>query len=39
VLINPLGCYEERRYGSREEMIAQILSVFDVSARKQQLRH
>ena len=29
VLENPLGCYEERRYGSREEMIAEILSVFD----------
>ncbi len=39
VLINPLGCYEERRYGSREEMIAQILSVFEPSASEPQLRH
>jgi 2,4-dienoyl-CoA reductase-like NADH-dependent reductase (Old Yellow Enzyme family) len=29
VLVNPLGCYEEARYGSREEMIAEILSVFE----------
>jgi 2,4-dienoyl-CoA reductase-like NADH-dependent reductase (Old Yellow Enzyme family) len=29
VLENPLGCYEESRYSSREEMIAQIMSVFD----------
>lgn len=29
VLENPLGCYEESRYGSREEMIRQVLSVFD----------
>jgi 2,4-dienoyl-CoA reductase-like NADH-dependent reductase (Old Yellow Enzyme family) len=31
VLVNPLGCYEERRYDSREEMIQQILSVFEPS--------
>ena len=28
-LENPLGCYEESRYDSREEMIRQILSVYD----------
>jgi 2,4-dienoyl-CoA reductase-like NADH-dependent reductase (Old Yellow Enzyme family) len=28
VLENPLGCYEESRFSSREEMIAQIMSVF-----------
>jgi 2,4-dienoyl-CoA reductase (NADPH2) len=26
---NPLGCYEESRFDSHEEMAAQILSVFD----------
>jgi 2,4-dienoyl-CoA reductase-like NADH-dependent reductase (Old Yellow Enzyme family) len=26
---NPLGCYEEARYESREEMVRHILSVFD----------
>jgi 2,4-dienoyl-CoA reductase (NADPH2) len=25
---NPLGCYEESRFNSREEMVEQILSVF-----------
>ena len=29
VLESPLGCYDERRYGSREEMISEIYSVFD----------
>jgi 2,4-dienoyl-CoA reductase-like NADH-dependent reductase (Old Yellow Enzyme family) len=29
VLENPLGCYEESRYRSREEMIREILSVYD----------
>jgi 2,4-dienoyl-CoA reductase (NADPH2) len=29
VLESPLGCYDERRYGSREEMIDEIYSVFD----------
>lgn len=29
VLENPLGCYDERRYASREEMIREIYSVFD----------
>ena len=28
VLENPLGCYEVSRFGSREEMVAQIMSVF-----------
>jgi 2,4-dienoyl-CoA reductase (NADPH2) len=26
---NPLGCYEESRFASREEMIAEIMTVFD----------
>jgi 2,4-dienoyl-CoA reductase (NADPH2) len=26
---NPLGCYEESRYSSRDEMVRQIMSVFD----------
>ena len=29
---NPLGCYEETRFDSREAMIAQIMSVFDPAA-------
>ncbi len=29
VLQNPLGCYEESRFGSREEMLREIFSVFD----------
>jgi 2,4-dienoyl-CoA reductase-like NADH-dependent reductase (Old Yellow Enzyme family) len=29
VLESPLGCYDERRYASREEMIHEIYSVFD----------
>ena len=29
VVENPLGCYEESRFASREAMIAQIMSVFD----------
>lgn len=28
VLMNPLGCYEEKRFESREEMIDQVMSVF-----------
>ena len=28
VLESPLGCYDERRYASREAMLAEILSVF-----------
>jgi 2,4-dienoyl-CoA reductase (NADPH2) len=27
-IANPLGCYDERRYGSREQMIEEVLSVF-----------
>jgi 2,4-dienoyl-CoA reductase-like NADH-dependent reductase (Old Yellow Enzyme family) len=27
-VVNPLGCYDERRFASREEMIAQVLSVY-----------
>ena len=29
VIENPLGCYDESRYPSREAMIAEIMSVFD----------
>jgi 2,4-dienoyl-CoA reductase (NADPH2) len=29
VLESPLGCYDERRYASREEMIREIYSVYD----------
>ena len=29
VIENPLGCYEESRFDSREQMIQQILSVFE----------
>ena len=29
VVENPLGCYDETRYRTREEMVAQIMSVFD----------
>ena len=29
VLENPLGCYDETRFASREEMVATIMSVFD----------
>jgi 2,4-dienoyl-CoA reductase (NADPH2) len=28
-LQNPLGCYEESRFASREDMIRQVMSVFD----------
>ena len=28
VLESPLGCYDERRFASREEMIAQVMSVY-----------
>ncbi len=27
-IANPLGCYEERRYDSREQMIAEVMTVF-----------
>ena len=26
---NPLGCYDERRYDSYDEMIAEVMTVFD----------
>jgi 2,4-dienoyl-CoA reductase (NADPH2) len=29
---NPLGCYDETRFDSREQMIEQILSVYDLPA-------
>jgi 2,4-dienoyl-CoA reductase-like NADH-dependent reductase (Old Yellow Enzyme family) len=29
VVENPLGCYEESRYASREEMVRQIMSVYE----------
>jgi len=29
VLQNPLGCYEESRFESRQQMIDRIMSVFD----------
>ncbi len=32
VVENPLGCYDESRFPSREAMIAQIMSVFDPPA-------
>ena len=32
VVENPLGCYEESRFPSRDAMIAQIMSVFDPPA-------
>jgi 2,4-dienoyl-CoA reductase-like NADH-dependent reductase (Old Yellow Enzyme family) len=32
VVKNPLGCYEEARYTSREAMLAEIMSVFDPPA-------
>ena len=32
VLEHPLGCYDERRYGSREEMLREIFDVFDPAA-------
>ena len=32
---NPLGCYEERRYDSREEMIREIMSVYESAPGRQ----
>ena len=26
---NPLGCYDERRYDSREDMVREIMSVYE----------
>jgi len=31
VLENPIGCYDESRYASRAEMVAEIMSVFEPS--------
>jgi 2,4-dienoyl-CoA reductase (NADPH2) len=31
---NPLGCYEQSRFDSREEMIRQILSVYGARSRR-----
>jgi 2,4-dienoyl-CoA reductase (NADPH2) len=28
VVESPLGCYDEKRFASREEMVRQIMSVF-----------
>jgi 2,4-dienoyl-CoA reductase-like NADH-dependent reductase (Old Yellow Enzyme family) len=32
VLEHPLGCYDERRFGSREEMLAEVMSVYAPAA-------
>jgi 2,4-dienoyl-CoA reductase (NADPH2) len=32
VVENPLGCYDETRFASRDAMVAQIMSVFDPPA-------
>jgi 2,4-dienoyl-CoA reductase (NADPH2) len=32
VVEHPLGCYEESRFASREEMLAQVMSVFEPGA-------
>ena len=32
VVENPLGCYDEKRFPTREAMVAQIMSVFDPPA-------
>ena len=32
VVKNPLGCYEEARFPSREAMLAEIMTVFDPPA-------
>jgi hypothetical protein len=29
VLDNPLGCYEPQRFSSQQEMIADIMSIFE----------
>jgi 2,4-dienoyl-CoA reductase-like NADH-dependent reductase (Old Yellow Enzyme family) len=29
VVENPLGCYDQTRFASRDEMLAQVLSVYD----------
>jgi len=32
VLEHPLGCYDERRFASREEMLAEVMSVYAPAA-------
>jgi 2,4-dienoyl-CoA reductase-like NADH-dependent reductase (Old Yellow Enzyme family) len=32
---DPLGCYDERRYDSREQMVEEILSVYDAPAYRE----
>jgi 2,4-dienoyl-CoA reductase (NADPH2) len=39
VIENPLGCYDDSRFANREEMIAQILSVFDPPPFGEQVTH
>ena len=34
---NPLGCYEESRFGSREEMVEQILSVYEAPSYRMEV--
>jgi 2,4-dienoyl-CoA reductase (NADPH2) len=33
---NPLGCYDESRFDSREQMIEEIMTVYDLPAYKEQ---
>jgi hypothetical protein len=33
---NPLGCYDESRFESREQMIEEIMTVYDLPAYKEQ---
>jgi 2,4-dienoyl-CoA reductase-like NADH-dependent reductase (Old Yellow Enzyme family) len=39
VLENPLGCYDETRFSSRDEMVATILSVFDPAPFREKAAH
>jgi len=32
---NPLGCYDESRFESREQMIEEIMTVYDLPAYKE----
>lgn len=34
VLEHPIGCYDESRFGSRDEMVREIMSVFDADAER-----
>jgi len=29
---HPVGCYDETRYASREEMVSEIMSLYDLAA-------